>query len=67
MREHWGHVRQFIHMDMGALPQRDFLRAIELYGTRVLPLVQAELGTTRATELLRLRTHRPAAEEPASL
>lgn len=44
MHRHWGHVRQYIHMDIGALPQRDFLHAIELYGTKVRPLVQAELG-----------------------
>jgi probable LLM family oxidoreductase len=67
MHEHWGHVRQFIQMDMGALPQRDFLRAIELYGTRVLPIVQAELGTTRATDLLRpTPAAAPAADEPAA-
>ena len=26
-------------------PQRDFLRGIELLGTRVLPQIRAELGT----------------------
>lgn len=40
-------------MDVGALPQRDLLHAIELYGSRVRPLVEAELGTTRATHIIR--------------
>lgn len=52
MHARWGHVRQFIHMDMGAVPQRDILRAIELIGTQVQPLVQSELGDTSVDELL---------------
>lgn len=56
MHEHWGHVRQFIHMDVGALSQRDFLRAIELYGTQVRPIVEAELGATRAADIIRKQT-----------
>lgn len=39
-----GHMRQFLQMDVGTLPQRDFLTGIELLGTRVKPLVEAELG-----------------------
>jgi hypothetical protein len=31
-------------MDFGTLPQRDFLRSIELLGTEVKPLVAAALG-----------------------
>jgi probable LLM family oxidoreductase len=50
MHRHWGHIRQFIHMDVGALPQHQFLRAIELYGTEVRPLVEAELGTARVAD-----------------
>lgn len=46
-----GHMRQFFQMDMGHLPQKDFLRSIELLGTKVKPLVDAELGdTTRRKE-----------------
>jgi probable LLM family oxidoreductase len=52
MHEHWGHVRQYIHIDMGAVPQRELLHAIELFGTEVRPRVQAELGTTTVDELL---------------
>ena len=37
-------MRQFFQMDVGSVPQKTFLRAIELLGTRVKPLVDAELG-----------------------
>ena len=39
-----GHMRHFIQTDVGQLPHRDFLRSIELLGTQVKPLVDAELG-----------------------
>ncbi|MEU1729442.1 hypothetical protein [Nonomuraea sp. NPDC005692] len=39
-----GHSRQILQMDVGGLPQRDFLHAIELVGTKVLPQIGAELG-----------------------
>ncbi len=41
-----GHDRQILEMDYGHVPQRDLLHSIELLGTRVKPLVDAELGTT---------------------
>ncbi|HEU0182693.1 MAG TPA: LLM class flavin-dependent oxidoreductase [Agromyces mariniharenae] len=53
MHERWGHVRQFLHIDMGAVPQRELLHAIELFGTRVRPLVQAELGAAPVREVIR--------------
>lgn len=40
----FGHNRQILQMDVGGLPQRDFLHAIELLGTKVLPQIRAELG-----------------------
>ena len=40
-----GHQRHILEMDYGQLPQKDFLRSIELLGTQVKPLVDAELGT----------------------
>lgn len=43
-----GHARQFLQMDFLGLPQRDLLRSIELLGTRVKPLVDAELGAEPA-------------------
>ena len=39
-----GHSRQFFQMDVGQMPHQEFLRAIELLGTRVKPLVDAELA-----------------------
>jgi alkanesulfonate monooxygenase SsuD/methylene tetrahydromethanopterin reductase-like flavin-dependent oxidoreductase (luciferase family) len=52
MHAHWKHARQFIHMDMGALPQRELLTAIELLGTQVRPIVESELGATPTDDLL---------------
>jgi probable LLM family oxidoreductase len=42
-----GHMRHFLQTDVGQLPHREFLRSIELLGTRVKPLVDAELGDDR--------------------
>ncbi|CAN7551674.1 LLM class flavin-dependent oxidoreductase [Pseudarthrobacter oxydans] len=42
-----GHDRQILEMDYGHVPHKDLLHSIELLGTRVKPLVDAELGTTR--------------------
>lgn len=41
---HLGHSRQVLQMDVGHLPQKDFLRSIELLGTQVKPLVDAALA-----------------------
>ncbi|TRW99152.1 LLM class flavin-dependent oxidoreductase [Paracoccus sp. M683] len=38
------HDRHFFQMDLGQLPQKDFLRSIELLGTKVKPLVDAALA-----------------------
>jgi alkanesulfonate monooxygenase SsuD/methylene tetrahydromethanopterin reductase-like flavin-dependent oxidoreductase (luciferase family) len=40
-----GHTRHLLPTDVGQLPHRDLLRSIELFGTGVKPLVDAELGT----------------------
>ncbi|WP_373559223.1 LLM class flavin-dependent oxidoreductase [Streptomyces sp. SA15] len=40
----FGHTRQILQMDVGGMPQRDFLHAIELLGTKVLPQIRAELA-----------------------
>jgi probable LLM family oxidoreductase len=53
MHQHWGHVRQYIHIDMGAVPQKELLHAIELFGTQVRPMVQKELGSVSVDELMR--------------
>ena len=39
-----GHDRQIFQMDYSGVPQRESLRAIELLGTEVKPLVDAALG-----------------------
>jgi alkanesulfonate monooxygenase SsuD/methylene tetrahydromethanopterin reductase-like flavin-dependent oxidoreductase (luciferase family) len=39
-----GHSRQILQMDLGGIPHREVLRAIELLGTEVAPMVRAELG-----------------------
>ncbi|MEE6274654.1 LLM class flavin-dependent oxidoreductase [Georgenia sp. MJ206] len=39
-----GHDRHLLQMDYAGVPQRESLRAIELLGTQVKPLVDAELG-----------------------
>jgi probable LLM family oxidoreductase len=44
LHAHLGHMRHFLQMDFGTLPQRDLLRSIELLGTKVKPLVAQELG-----------------------
>lgn len=44
LRADLGHDRHLIQMDIGTLPQRDFLRSIELLGTRVKPLVEQALS-----------------------
>jgi probable LLM family oxidoreductase len=46
-----GHMRQFFQMDFGHLPQKEFLRSIELLGTRVKPLVDAQLAETFGREV----------------
>jgi len=43
LQKRLGHMRQFFQMDVGHLPQKEFLHAIELLGTKVKPLVDAEL------------------------
>jgi probable LLM family oxidoreductase len=45
-----GHMRQFLQMDIGSLPHAVFLKGIELLGTRVKPLVDAELGRVGSVE-----------------
>ena len=44
------HDRHFFQMDMGQLPQKDFLRSIELLGTKVKPLVDAALAEKAASD-----------------
>jgi probable LLM family oxidoreductase len=40
----FGHDRYLAHMSLGAVAHRDVLRSMELFGTKVAPLVRAELA-----------------------
>lgn len=42
-REHMGHDRHILQMDLASVPQQDVLKSIELLGTEVKPLIDAEL------------------------
>lgn len=44
LHEILGHSRQILQMDVGGMPQVDFLRSIELLGTRVLPEIRKSLA-----------------------
>lgn len=46
-REHMGHDRHILQMDLASVPQKDVLKSIELLGTEVKPLIDAELGNTK--------------------
>lgn len=48
-----GHDRQGFQMDLSSVPQADSLKAIELLGTRVAPLVRAELPAAVSTDSVR--------------
>jgi len=49
MHGHMQHDRQIFQLDLSSVPQRTVLEAIELLGTKVLPLVQRELGSAAGT------------------
>jgi probable LLM family oxidoreductase len=53
--ELFGHQRQLAQISVGPLPHAHVMRAIELFGTEVAPLVRAEVDRRTA----------PAAQEPA--
>jgi alkanesulfonate monooxygenase SsuD/methylene tetrahydromethanopterin reductase-like flavin-dependent oxidoreductase (luciferase family) len=42
--ELFGHQRYLAHISLGAVEHRDVLRAIELFGTEVAPVVRAEVA-----------------------
>lgn len=46
-REHMGHDRHILQMDLASVPQKDVLKSIELLGTEVKPLIEAELRNER--------------------
>ncbi|XID91388.1 LLM class flavin-dependent oxidoreductase [Paenibacillaceae bacterium WGS1546] len=44
LRRNLGVTRFFLHVDVGSMPHRELLRAIELLGTRVAPIVRKALA-----------------------
>lgn len=44
LHRHLGHMRQFFQMDLGGLPQSEFLQSIELLATEVMPRVRKMLA-----------------------
>ncbi len=42
--EIFGHQRFLLQLSVGTIPHRDLMRAIELFGTDVAPVVRSELG-----------------------
>ncbi len=48
MHEMFGHQRHLLQMSVGTLPHASMMRSIELFGTRVAPVVRAEVAK-RAT------------------
>ena len=38
------HDRFMLQIDLGSLPHKNTLKAIELYGTKVAPVIRKELG-----------------------
>ena len=48
--EIFGHDRFLMQLTVGSLPHRKVMRAIELFGTEVAPVVRREVGARRRVE-----------------
>lgn len=48
LRKNLGVTRFFLHVNVGTMPHREVLRAIELLGTKVAPIVRKELARNEA-------------------
>lgn len=46
LRQNLGVTRFFLHINVGTMPHQDILHTIELLGTRVAPIVRAEIART---------------------
>lgn len=64
LHRHLGHDRQILEMDYGHVPQKDLLHSIELLGTRVKPLVDAELA--KSTPAAKTTANTDDTAEPAA-
>ncbi|MFD0960789.1 Atu2307/SP_0267 family LLM class monooxygenase [Paenibacillus chungangensis] len=50
LRKNLGVTRFFLHVNVGTMPHREVLRAIELLGTKVAPIVHRELARIEGSE-----------------
>lgn len=50
LRKNLGVTRFFLHVNVGTLPHREVMRAIELLGTKVAPIVHKELARIETKE-----------------
>lgn len=50
LRHNLGVTRFFLHVNVGTMPHREVMRAIELLGTKVVPIVHKELARIEAIE-----------------
>ncbi|CAG7616734.1 F420-dependent glucose-6-phosphate dehydrogenase [Paenibacillus allorhizosphaerae] len=50
LRKNLGVNRFFLHINVGTMPHRDVMRAIELLGTRVAPIVRKELARNESKQ-----------------
>jgi probable LLM family oxidoreductase len=50
LRKNLGVTRFFLHVNVGTMPHREVLHAIELLGTKVAPIVRKELARDEAKE-----------------
>ncbi|UJF33389.1 LLM class flavin-dependent oxidoreductase [Paenibacillus hexagrammi] len=50
LRKNLGITRFFLHVNVGTMPHREVLHAIELLGTKVAPIVRKELARLEAKE-----------------
>ncbi|MBW7473136.1 LLM class flavin-dependent oxidoreductase [Paenibacillus oenotherae] len=50
LRKNLGVTRFFLHVNVGTMPHREVMRAIELLGSKVAPIVRQELARIEAAE-----------------
>lgn len=50
LRKNLGVTRFFLHVNVGTMPHREVLRAIELLGTKVAPIVRKELARSEGKQ-----------------
>lgn len=53
----FGHDRFLAHIDLGAVPHRQVMHAIELLGTEVAPVVRREVEAKTGTSPVRTPPH----------